>query len=63
MGADDSGIYHETGLTIRARSTRPWCARCGPWGMMPEMVYHEGGPGQQEISIHHEHALKAPTTR
>ena len=28
-------------------------------GMMPEMVYHEGGPGQQEISIHHEHALKA----
>ena len=27
--------------------------------MMPEMVYHEGGPGQQEISIHHEHALKA----
>ena len=28
-------------------------------GMMPEMVYHEGGPGQQEISIRHEHALKA----
>ena len=28
-------------------------------GMMPEMVHHEGGPGQQEISIHHEHALKA----
>ena len=28
-------------------------------GMLPEMVYHEGGPGQQEISIRHAPALRA----
>jgi glutamine synthetase len=28
-------------------------------GMLPEMVYHEGGPGQQEISIRHAPALMA----
>ena len=57
--ADDSGIYHETGFDYQGTFHTTMVRTLRSMGMMPEMVYHEGGPGQQEISIHHEHALKA----
>jgi glutamine synthetase len=57
--ADDSGVYHETGFDYQGKFHTTMVRTLRSMGMMPEMVYHEGGPGQQEISIHHEHALKA----
>jgi glutamine synthetase len=57
--ADDSGIYHETGFDYQGTFHTTMVRTLRSMGMMPEMVYHEGGPGQQEISIRHEHALKA----
>jgi glutamine synthetase len=57
--ADDSGLYHETGFDYQGKFHTTMVRMLRSMGMMPEMVYHEGGPGQQEISIRHEQALKA----
>ncbi len=57
--ADDSGIYHETGFDYQGDFHTEMTRTLRAMGMFPEMVYHEGGPGQQEISIHHAPALKA----
>jgi glutamine synthetase len=57
--ADTAGIYAETGFDLQANFLTDATRAVRAMGMMPEMVYHEGGPGQQEISIHHAAALRA----
>jgi glutamine synthetase len=57
--ADSTGIYAETGFDAHAAFLTDATRTVRSMGMLPEMVYHEGGPGQQEISIHHESALRA----
>jgi glutamine synthetase len=57
--ADNSGIYAETGLDLQAQFLTDITRAVRAMGMQPEMVIHEGGPGQEEISIHHAPALRA----
>jgi len=57
--ADDSGIYHETGFDYQGEYLTEMTRTLRAMGMMPEMVYHEGGPAQEEISIRHAPALRA----
>ena len=57
--ADDAGIYAETGFDFQGTFLTEMTRTLRAMGMMPEMVYHEGGPGQQEISIRHSPALRA----
>ncbi|MDQ6673344.1 MAG: glutamine synthetase family protein [Chloroflexota bacterium] len=57
--ADSSGIYAETGFDLHSKFLTDLTRTVRGMGMLPEMVYHEGGPGQQEISIHHSPALRA----
>ena len=57
--ADNSGIYAETGFDLQGKFLTDLTRAVRAMGMLPEMVYHEGGPGQQEISIHHSPALRA----
>jgi glutamine synthetase len=57
--ADSAGIYAEVGFDLQAKFLTDATRAVRAMGMMPEMVYHEGGPGQQEISIHHAPALQA----
>jgi glutamine synthetase len=57
--ADTSGIYAEIGLDLQATFLTDITRTLRAMGMQPEMVIHEGGPGQEEISIHHAPALRA----
>lgn len=57
--ADDTGIYAENGFNVQGKFLTDLTRTVRAMGIMPEMVYHEGGPGQQEISIHHAPALQA----
>jgi glutamine synthetase len=57
--ADTSGIYAETGFDLQGKFLTDMTRTVRAMGMLPEMVYHEGGPGQQEISIRHSPALRA----
>lgn len=57
--ADTAGIYAETGFDLQATFLTDATRAVRAMGMLPEMVYHEGGPSQQEISIHHAPALRA----
>jgi glutamine synthetase len=57
--ADSAGIYAETGFDLQGAFLTDVTRTLRAMGMMPEMVYHEGGPGQQEISIRHSPALHA----
>jgi glutamine synthetase len=57
--ADTAGIYAETGFDLQGKFLTDLTRALRAMGMTPEMVYHEGGPGQQEASIHHSPALKA----
>src|SRR5687768_14753487 len=42
-GVDDSGIYHETGFDYQGEFHTAMTRTLRSMGMMPEMVYHEGG--------------------
>lgn len=57
--ADTTGIYAETGFDLQGKFLTDLTRTVRAMGMQPEMVFHEGGPGQQEISIHHAPALRA----
>ena len=57
--ADNSGIYAETGFDFQGDYHAEMTRALRSMGMLPEMVYHEGGPSQQEISIRHAPALRA----
>jgi glutamine synthetase len=57
--ADSTGIYAENGFNLQGRFLTDITRTLRAMGMLPEMVYHEGGPGQQEISIRHAPALHA----
>ena len=57
--ADTSGIYAENGFNVQGKFLADMTRTLRAMGMLPEMVYHEGGPGQQEISIRHAPALQA----
>ncbi|HEY3062685.1 MAG TPA: glutamine synthetase family protein [Chloroflexota bacterium] len=57
--ADNAGIYAETGFDLQARFLTDMTRTLRAMGMTPEMVYHEGGPAQEEISIRHAPALRA----
>jgi glutamine synthetase len=57
--ADDAGIYAETGFDYQGEYLTEMTRTLRAMGMTPEMVYHEGGPAQEEISIRHAPALKA----
>jgi glutamine synthetase len=57
--ADSSGIYAEVGFDLQAQFLTDMTRTLRAMGMLPEMVYHEGGPGQQEVSIRHAPALRA----
>jgi glutamine synthetase len=57
--ADTAGIYAENGFNLQGRFLTDMTRTLRAMGMLPEMVYHEGGPGQQEISIRHAPALQA----
>ena len=50
---DSTGIYAENGFNLQGRFLTDMTRTLRAMGMLPEMVYHEGGPGQQEISIRH----------
>ena len=51
--------YAENGFNVQGRFLTDITRTLRAMGMVPEMVYHEGGPGQQEISIRHAPALRA----
>jgi len=57
--ADDSSIYSEIGNDLHGEFLTEMTRTIRAMRMIPEMVYHEGGPGQQEISIRHAPALRA----
>jgi glutamine synthetase len=57
--ADTSGIYAENGFNLQGKFLTDITRTLRAMGMLPEMVYHEGGPGQQEISVRHAPALQA----
>jgi glutamine synthetase len=57
--ADTTGIYAEIGFDLQARFLTDITRALRAMGLTPELVYHEGGPGQQEISIHHAQPLRA----
>jgi glutamine synthetase len=56
---DTTGIYAENGFNVQGKFLTEMTRTLRLMGMLPEMVYHEGGPGQQEISIRHAPALQA----
>jgi glutamine synthetase len=57
--ADSAGIYAETGFDLQGAFLTQITRTLREMSMLPEMVYHEGGPSQQEISIRHAPALRA----
>jgi glutamine synthetase len=57
--ADDSGIYAEVGVDYQGAFHTEMTRTLRAMGMTPEMVYHEAGPGQQEISIRHAPGVRA----
>jgi glutamine synthetase len=57
--ADTSGIYAETGFDLQGKFLTDMTRTLRAMGMTPEMVYHEGGPAQEEISIRHADPLRA----
>jgi glutamine synthetase len=57
--ADTTGIYAEIGFDLQGAFLTDLTRALRAMGLGPEMVYHEGGPGQQEVSIHHAPALRA----
>jgi len=59
--ADNSGIYAETGIDFQAQLFTDITRALRALGLQAEMVIHEGGPGQEEISIHHPTARCTPS--
>ena len=57
--ADQTGIYAETGFDLQGTFLTNMTRALRAMGILPEMVYHEGGPGQQEVSIRYGDALRA----
>jgi glutamine synthetase len=49
----------ETAFELHARFLADLTRAVREMGMTPELVFHEGGPGQQEVSIRHAPALRA----
>ncbi len=57
--ADRGGRYVETALDKQGAFLADLTRAVRAMGMTPEMVFHEGGPGQQEVAVRHAEALRA----
>jgi len=57
--ADTAGIYAEVGFDLQDNFLTDMTRALRALGLQPEMVSHEGGPAQEEISIGRAQALQA----
>jgi glutamine synthetase len=57
--ADTAGIYAEVAFDLKGAYLVELTRALRSMGLSPEMVYHEGGPAQQEISVGHAPAVRA----